>query len=318
MNAAASPSSPPPPPFASSRLPRRAFGKTAALGSLAALARGPATAAPPLARGRNLKVLSYNVWYGFTKKPERKADYLAYVKELAPDVVSLQELNGYTPKKLAADAKSWGHAHSVLLKEDGFPTGLTSNRPITKVRRILKGYHHGLLSCVTHGVRFYVIHLHPGHWEIRLREVNLLLDDLAARPADEKILLVGDFNTFSHRDKPAYDASPDMVPFFRRLDKRWKSNRNLNDDRLDYRHLERLENAGFADLAAAKRKTFRGTFPTKLRAGEDNGPERRLDYVFANPVMTRACRSAQCLVNERTTMLSDHYPVSATFALPEK
>ena len=307
-----------PSPSSVSSLTRRAFGKVAFGSALAGMPSAAVRAAPASPSGPSLKVLSYNVWYGFTKKPERKADYLAYVKELAPDVVSLQELNGYTPEKLAADAKSWGHAYSVLLKEDGFPTGLTSNRPISKVRRVLKGYHHGLLSCVTHGVHFYVIHLHPGHWEIRLREVNLLLNDLAARPADEKILLVGDFNTFSNRDKPAYDASSDMVPFFRRLDQRWKSNRNLNDDRLDYRHLERLEGAGFADLAAAKRKTFRGTFPTKLRAGEDNGPERRLDYVFANPVMTRACRSAQCLVNERTAMLSDHYPVSATFALPVK
>ena len=107
-----------------------------------------------------------------------------------------------------------------------------------------------------------------------------------------------------------------MVPFFRRLDKRWKSNRNLRNDELDYRHLQRLENAGLKDLVAVKRKGFLGTFPTKIRPGEDMGPPRRLDYLFASPNLARACLSAVCIVNERTGILSDHYPVSASFRLP--
>ena len=263
-----------------------------------------------------LEVLSYNVWYGFTKKPERKADYLRFVKERNPDLVSLQELNGYTPEKLAADAKSWGHDHSVLLKEGGFPTGITSSHPITDVRRTFEGFHHGLIRCQSHGVYFYVIHLHPGHWEIRLKEIDLLLKDLATLPGDAKALMVGDFNTFSPRDKKVYDASENMVPFFRRLDKRWKSNRNLRNDELDYRHLQRLEEAGLKDLVAVKRKGFLGTFPTKIRPGEDMGPPRRLDYLFASPNLARACLSAACIVNERTGILSDHYPVSASFRLP--
>jgi endonuclease/exonuclease/phosphatase family metal-dependent hydrolase len=264
----------------------------------------------------NLEVLSYNVWYGFTKKPERKAGYLDFVKERKPDVVSLQELNGYTPEQLASDAKSWGHEHSVLLKENGFSTGITSNQPITEVRRTFEGFHHGLIRCRTHGVYFYVMHLHPGHWEIRLKEVDLLLKDLATLPNDAKVLMVGDFNTFSPRDKKVYDSSEDMVPFFRRLDKRWKSNRNLRNDELDYRHLQRLEDAGLTDLVAAKRERFLGTFPTKIRPDEDMGPPRRLDYLFASPNLAKACRSASCIVTERTSILSDHYPVGAKFVFP--
>ena len=100
---------------------------------------------PATKPGNKLKLLSYNVWYGFTKKPDRKAGYLSFVKEQAPDIVSLQELNTYTPDKLAADANAWGHPHSVLLKEKGFPTGITSSQPITGIRRTLEGFHHGLL-----------------------------------------------------------------------------------------------------------------------------------------------------------------------------
>jgi len=265
-----------------------------------------------------LRVLSYNVWYGFTKQPERKKKLLEYVSSLKPDIVSLQELNSYTEEKLAQDARAWGHPHSALLKTKGFPTGITSRFPIEEVSRTFEGYHHGLLSCKTGGIRVYVIHLHPGHWQIRHGEVDLLTRELAKRDPSEKILLAGDFNTFSSRDREQYEKSDDMIPFFRRLDKRWKSNRNLRDDKLDYTHLEKIEKAGFIDLAASKRTRFLGTFPTKNRPGEDNGPSRRLDYFFANRSLASSCKSAVCLVNEDTAHLSDHYPVLSVFSLKER
>ena len=55
----------------------------------------------------SMRVVSYNVWYGFTKVPDRKADYLKWMKDQNPDVVSLQELNGYTAGKLKADATNF-------------------------------------------------------------------------------------------------------------------------------------------------------------------------------------------------------------------
>ena len=135
-----------------------------------------------------IRVLTYNVWYGFTKKSERKSDWLAYVKSLKPDVVALQELNGYSPEQLAVDAKFWGHKYTALLKEDGFPTGITSKFPIGKLKKVMDGYHHGMLSCKTGGIQIYNIHFHPGHWEIRHREVDLLLKTLQSHVSDEPVL----------------------------------------------------------------------------------------------------------------------------------
>jgi exodeoxyribonuclease-3 len=262
-----------------------------------------------------VRILTYNVWYGFTKKSERKSEWLDYVKSLKPDVVALQELNGYTPEKLAEDAKFWGHKYSSLLKEDGFPTGITSRYPISNLKKEIDGYHHGMLSCKTRGIQIYNIHFHPGHWEIRHREVDLLLKTLSSFGSDEPILLVGDFNTFSGKDKDYYNKTSDIIPFFRRLDIRWKSNRNLRDDRLDYSHLTKFENAGYLDLIADRRKGFLGTFPTKLRLDEDNGPSRRLDYFFANEFLAEKCTSAKYLVNDQTDILSDHYPAIAEFKI---
>ncbi|HCV97660.1 MAG TPA: hypothetical protein DGJ56_00015, partial [Verrucomicrobiales bacterium] len=216
--------------------------------------------------------------------------------------------------KLADDAKAWGHPHSVMLKEKGFPTGITSSQPITAVKRTIEGYHHGLLRCQTHGIHVYAIHLHPGNWEIRIREIDLLLKDIATLPRDAKVALAGDFNTFSLHDKPVYDRSEDMIPFFKRLDVRTKG-KNLRNGQLDYRHLKRIEDAGFVDLINTKRKAFIGTFPTPLREGEDMGPDRRLDFVFANPSLAATCQAAACIVNKTTGLLSDHQPVTATFEL---
>ena len=67
------------------RLNRRRFAVSAAAGAGALLTacRLPRsqTAAKP---SRKLKLLSYNVWYGFTKRPERKANYLKFMQAQAP------------------------------------------------------------------------------------------------------------------------------------------------------------------------------------------------------------------------------------------
>ena len=264
---------------------------------------------------KNIRVLTYNVWYGFTKKPDRKKEWIKYIRSLKSDIIALQELNNYTEEDLAKDAKSWGHPHTALLKEDGFPTGITSKYPIEDLKKTTNGYHHGMLSCKIAGLQIYNIHLHPGHWEIRHREVDLLIKTLKKHKPNEPILLVGDFNTFSKHDEKYYDQTPDIIPFFRRLDQRWKSNRNLRDDQLDYTHLNKFENAGYIDLIAERRAKFMGTFPTKLRLDEDNGPARRLDYFFANKELSKRCKLAKYLINPKTDLLSDHYPAIAEFSL---
>ena len=264
---------------------------------------------------KSVRVLTYNAWYGFTKKADRKPEWLRYVRSLQSDIVALQELNGYTEEKLAEDGKFWGHKFTALLKKDGFPTGITSRYPIENLSRVTEGYHHGMLSCKTGGIQVYVIHLHPGHWEIRHQEIDLLLKTLASHQLNEPVLLIGDFNTFSARDQAHYQQSPDMIPFFRRLDIRWKSNRNLRNDRLDYSHLQKIERAGYQDVIAERRERFLGTFPTKLRLDEDNGPSRRLDYIFANKVLAEKCIKAQYLINSKTDLLSDHYPAISEFEI---
>ena len=266
-----------------------------------------------------LKIITHNVWYGFTKKPEpRYTNWKQWMAEQAPDVVSLQELNGYTREKLASDAGSWDHPYSVLLKEDGFPTGITSRYPITDIKRIREGMHHGLLRCRIRGVWFYVIHFHPSDYSRRVEEASLLKADIESlRDTDPMIVLAGDFNGFSPADRDAYDRDDQLVPFFKMLDERDKA-KNLNAGRLDYGGIEAILSLGFVDVIAKNREKsspLTGTFPTALVSEENHGTNRRLDYLFVSPNLVDRVTSSSVLRNPITETLSDHIPVTLTLDL---
>lgn len=270
--------------------------------------------------GKTVKILSHNVWYGFTKKgTPRHENWRTWMNAQQPDVVSLQELNGYTAERLAADGQAWGHAHSVLLKEDGFATGLTSNAPITDVKRIREGMHHGLLRCRTAGLWIFVIHFHPSNFAHRITEASILKDEIAALGEEQpRVILAGDFNGFSPADRAHYDADLELVPFFRMLDERSPQGRNLNDGRIDYGGVEAIMSQGFIDTLDHLRErgsAFAGTFPTPLVSDENHGTDRRLDYIFISPNLLPCLTSAEVLSDETTGLLSDHYPVTATLQL---
>lgn len=267
----------------------------------------------------HLKIISHNVWYGFSRKPEpRYENWRRWMADQAPDIVSLQELNGYTPERLAEDAAAWGHRYSVLLKTDGFPTGVTSRYPITDVKRIREGMHHGLLRCRIRGLWIYVIHFHPSDFARRVEEAGHLREDIRSLPdPDPKIVLAGDFNGFSPLDRAHYTTDAKLNEFFEMLDQRDRA-RNLNDGHLDYGGIEAIEAMGFVDLIAQHRRgedgaetPFVGTFPTALVSDENHGTDRRLDYVFVSGNLVERVVEAAILRDAVTEQLSDHIPVMA-------
>jgi len=267
-----------------------------------------------------LRIVTHNVWYGFTKKTEpRYSNWKRWMKAQAPDVVSLQELNQYTEEKLRSDAESWGHPYSVLLKEEGFPTGITSRYPITDVKRIRQGYHHGLLRCRIQGIWFYVIHFHPSNFQWRVDEAALLKKDVESLPEENpKVVLAGDFNGFSPADQSHYDSDQVLVPFFKSLDQKNPRARNLNDGKIDYGGIQAILDQGYTDLIASQRSPhlpYVGTFPGALVSDQDHGSDRRLDYIFVSPSLREQVESVAILRDPCTEMLSDHIPVAATLRL---
>lgn len=259
---------------------------------------------------RHLRLITHNVWYGFTKVPERKDSWIDWVKAQDPDIVSLQELNEYTREDLAKDAQSYGHPHSLLLKEEGFPTGITSRYPIEDVQRILEGFHHGLLRVKIKHIYFYVIHLHPSNWEIRKSEISLILQDIDNLPADSEVILAGDFNTFSPFDSTYYSHGK-LEPFFHERDSMYKE-KNLNMGELDYSVIQDLMDYGLIDLEASLRSSsykFPGSFPTLVEKEGEHGDQRRLDYVFASNNLAKKVVKAEIITSDTALILSDHLPV---------
>ncbi len=262
------------------------------------------------------RLITYNVWYGFTIVPDRKEMFYEWMKNQDPDVVSLQELNEYTPEMLAADAAVWGHPYSALLKTEGFPTGVTSRYPIEEVQRTLEGFHHGLMRAKIKGIYFYIIHLHPGNWETRTREINLILEDIRSLPPGADVILAGDFNTFSPMDSVYYGHGR-LEPFFTTLDQQ-PGSKNLKEGKLDYSVISTLTASGFVDLEYTFRDEdyiFTGSFPTKIEKEGEHGDQRRLDYVFMNPELADQVTNARIIANDTTWVLSDHLPVKVYLEL---
>jgi endonuclease/exonuclease/phosphatase family metal-dependent hydrolase len=260
------------------------------------------------------RLMTYNVWYGFTQVPERKDQWIKWMQEQDPDVVSLQELNEYTPEKLAEDASKWGHQYTELLKTDGFPTGVTSRYPIEDVQRIFEGFHHGLLRVKIEDIYFYIIHLHPGNWKTRNREIDWIISDIDKLPDGSAVILAGDFNTFSPDDSIYYNHGR-LEPFFADRDKDYNEG-NLREGKLDYTVIEKLLDYGFVDLENKMRSEdyqFTGSFPTLIEKEGEHGDQRRLDYVFTDKGTATKVVHAEIIADDVTLKLSDHLPMIVDF-----
>jgi len=264
----------------------------------------------------NFRLVTYNVWYGFTQVPDRKSQWIQWMEEQRPDVVSLQELNEYTPDQLAEDAAKWGHPYSVLLKEDGFPTGVTSGYPIEDIHRFREGFHHGLLRVRINDIYFYIIHLHPSNWETRNREIDFIISDIRNLPPNSPVILAGDFNTFSPFDSTYYGHG-ELEPFFKARDEKYHEV-NLREGKLDYSVIQKLIEYGLTDLEYKMRPPdyqFTGSFPTLIEKEGDDGDLRRLDYVFVNKTLAGQATRAEIIADSITLKLSDHLPMIVDFEI---
>jgi exodeoxyribonuclease-3 len=156
----------------------------------------------------------------------------------------------------------------------------------------------------------YVIHLHPSNWETRKSEINLILQNIEELPDDSKVILAGDFNTFSPLDSVYYSHGR-LDPFFNDRDSLYKE-KNLNNGKLDYSVIQEVLDFGLIDLEASIRDssfTFHGSFPTSIEKEGEHGDQRRLDYVFTTKNLASKVTSARTITTDTTATLSDHFPV---------
>ena len=189
------------------------------------------------AQSRDLKVMTYNILTGFDwgKDTTRQTKMVEWLNEQAPDVLALQELCDFTQQKLEMLALGWGHEYAVILKEDGYPVGLTSSRPIVVKEKVRKDLWHGMLHCTTWDIDFYVVHLSPSDWQFRRKEAEVIGEKVrAGREINDKYVVLGDFNAHSPFDGEFDLKYPYQLERSRKSDEKNQKYQNLNNGHFDY------------------------------------------------------------------------------------
>ncbi|MCX5260486.1 HAD-IA family hydrolase [Streptomyces canus] len=154
-----------------------------------------------------LRVMTWNLWYGGTKVRDHRAKQLKVVAETDVDVVGLQETYGGAAGELA-EALGWHH-HSA-----GPNLGIISRLPITAVLGDPDvGFYGAAGARIAVGdqeVEVWTAHLDAEHYgpyesdplaheQVRTGQMR---DTLRRISGAAPVVLVGDFNSPSHLDRP--------------------------------------------------------------------------------------------------------------------
>lgn len=275
-----------------------------------------------------LRVMTYNIMNGYDwgKDTARERAAASFIASQHPDVVALQELCGFTGTKLKEFAKKWGHQYTVLLKEDGYPVGLTSNKPITVITKIMHdGFGHGMLHVVSDGVHFFIIHLNPGNYRMRLKESELIRNYMRQILTDKDSLymVLGDFNSHSPFDVFLDKKRPMLLAQRQSEDSTKNENSTtLMDNHYAYSVVASFLGYPLVDLCEGMMKPENlFSFPTPiligtwLKPGEVVPTRERLDYILTSPKLAKMCSFATIINSGVVDKLSDHFPVVADFEL---
>lgn len=260
------------------------------------------------------RVVTYNVWVGFEDDSTgRKASVAEWLKKQNPSLVALQELNGFTEEDLSNFANQWNHPYAVILKENGYPTGLTSRTPITNVERKFDNFHHGYLYAETAGLAVAVLHLSPFRYAMRFEEAGAVLAHVEQRATDLPTLILGDFNSLSPYDS-VYYAQQGLAGHMIPSDQQHSHVQNLNDGQIDYEVLRLFDASGFSDISAicGIQQDQAYSFPTDVFGPVNDSAKVRIDYILANDGLSARCKEAG--IKYEPNYLSDHYPVVADFS----
>jgi endonuclease/exonuclease/phosphatase family metal-dependent hydrolase len=274
--------------------------------------------------GMRLKVMTYNLLYGFhertgegwVRREPRARAAAEVVRAEAPDVLALTEAAYCAPGgRLVRDdfAALFGLPHVACAGLDGdWACALVSRFPIrSAVAVALGGSPSGVresglrvvLDCDGRDVHVDVVHPSPHISEAeRVAAFEPLLASVQAPH-----ILTGDFNALS--DEDPYTAAA-LVAQMRAFSV--KDPEGVAAEMLDRQLIARVRAAGFVDTLQPGQRVH--TIPTRLsRPHATQGAQLRIDYVF----VSRDVRVLEACVVQRppTDEASDHYPVTATLEL---
>ncbi len=248
-----------------------------------------------------LKVLSYNILEGMvTDTTKGKQVFVNWIKKFDPDILALQECNGFTQKSLEELAASWGHPYAVIVKENGYPTGLTSRYPIAGIRKINENMTHGFIMAKVKDYNIVVLHLNPHRYKKRRQEIAAVMDNIALEPNKNNWIIMGDFNSNTPQEKYRLDT----VRILERNLAAMKKNpliENMVDGKfIDYNTQQQVLDAGFVDAA----------FEYSRRGGSDSiRSNSRIDYIYLSKNLAKKVLRCHFIYDDFTAKYSDHRPI---------
>ena len=253
-----------------------------------------------------LKVLSCNVLKGFSGDLGIEQAFQEWIIERKPDVIAIQELNGFNPKRLEEFAKKMGYPFAVMHKEEGYPLGLLSKYPISNVKKIKDGMRHGILYGKILDYNFIITHLVSYTYQQRIKEVDSVVLQLVNEiPKNEKIIMMGDFNNMSPEDKQYYDNNPEKIKALVNSEKNNPGNTYLKNGKIDYTTIQKVLDAGFYDTYKIFNKHYDKSAPTKMK---NHNNYTRIDYIWVNKNARPDCVDMFIVKDNLTDYMSDHYP----------
>lgn len=261
-----------------------------------------------------LKIISYNVYNYFESEAARKARFVTWAKTQEADVIAYQELVNVSGEELKALGKSIGHPYTALAKEKGYSVGISSKYPITDVKRVMEGMHHGFMTAKIEDLNFVVVHLSPFKHEKRRAEVALITDSLQRWAITKKILIMGDMNSLAASDSMSYNRHDRLTPMLKSDSSSNLS--NTNNGQLDYEIPAYLIQRGFIDTWSMKPKGFNFSYPSLVFGPVPEASKERIDYIFISPDLQKNATKPIIVKDAMTDHLSDHYPVSILLVPP--
>lgn len=271
----------------------------------------------------SIKVISYNIWNGFEKDVARQARFTEWMNQQKPDIVALEELVGINEKDLAALAASYGHPYVAIVKEEGYPVGVTSRKPIDVVKKQVEGFWHGMLHAQTYGLDIIVTHLSPFEWKYRLKEAEAITQYIRENNL-ESCMVMGDFNAYSPFDADEVETHTQLRQNMQDWDKNHPEYGNMRGEQFDYSVLSKFLSIGFADpvkifVPAEQRMSYPAATLYEWQWGDPRLKMlgERLDYILVSPALAPKCIDAAVHNGKEQEGISDHYPVSIRMELPQ-
>ncbi len=208
---------PPTVPVPASTLPPDATSTSAPV-STAAYAK-PTT--PPGIPRLTVRLMAYNVWLGAGMEPghterdtnmNRLDDLITLVKQADPDILGLEELNGWTagnPAIIEQFATAVKMNYYLAPTWRGFNIGLFTKYPILETENLSEYVgNNGALRAVLqtpdgNKMNVVIVHLDPTDAALRACEFDKLRILMSAYQANPSVLM-GDINTFPHSAEADY------------------------------------------------------------------------------------------------------------------